>query len=99
MRMVRRFARIADKRSRLPPQWRGRDDEFVGAAPLVGGMAAVPRMPDMPPSARGVRGFWLRFLRSHRQRGDGIGFVLILIPLIFLTGLADSSARSILTKT
>ena len=59
------------------------------AAPLVGGMAAVPAYAGYAAVPRvEYAGFWLRFLAFLVDNAVmGIGFVLILIPLIFLTGL------------
>ena len=52
----------------------------VTAAPAYAGYAAVPRVE--------YAGFWVRFLAFLIDSAVmGIGFVLILIPLIFLTGL------------
>jgi uncharacterized RDD family membrane protein YckC len=53
----------------------------AGAAlPAYSGYAAVPRVE--------YAGFWLRFLALLMDTAImGIGFVLLLIPLIFLTGL------------
>ena len=52
----------------------------VAAAPAYAGYAAVPRVE--------YAGFWVRFLAFLIDSAVmGIGFVLILIPLIFLTGL------------
>jgi len=59
------------------------------AAPLVGGMPAVPAYAGYAAVPRvEYAGFWLRFLAFLIDNAVmGIGFVLILIPLIFLTGL------------
>jgi uncharacterized RDD family membrane protein YckC len=59
------------------------------AAPLVGGMAAVPAYAGYAAVPRvEYAGFWLRLLAFLIDNAVmGIGFVLILIPLIFLTGL------------
>jgi uncharacterized RDD family membrane protein YckC len=59
------------------------------AAPLVGGMTAVPAYAGYAAVPRvEYAGFWLRFLAFLIDNAVmGIGFVLILIPLIFLTGL------------
>src|ERR1700687_1855485 len=52
----------------------------VAAVPAYAGYAAVPRVE--------YAGFWLRFLALLIDSAVmGIGFVLIMIPLIFLTGL------------
>jgi uncharacterized RDD family membrane protein YckC len=52
----------------------------AAAIPAYSGYAAVPRVE--------YAGFWLRFLALLIDNAVmGIGFVLILIPLIFLTGL------------
>jgi len=59
------------------------------SAPLVGGMAVVPAYAGYAAVPRvEYAGFWLRFLAFLIDNAVmGIGFVLILIPLIFLTGL------------
>jgi uncharacterized RDD family membrane protein YckC len=52
----------------------------AAAIPAYSGYAAVPRVE--------YAGFWLRFLALLIDNAVmGIGFVLVLIPLIFLTGL------------
>jgi uncharacterized RDD family membrane protein YckC len=52
----------------------------AAAIPAYSGYAAVPRVE--------YAGFWLRFLALLIDNAVmGIGFVLLLIPLIFLTGL------------
>jgi uncharacterized RDD family membrane protein YckC len=59
------------------------------AAPIAGGVAAVPANAGYAavPSVE-YAGFWVRFLAFLIDNAVmGIGFVLILIPLIFLTGL------------
>jgi len=59
------------------------------AAPLPGGVAAIPAY-TMPASVARVEyaGFWLRFVALLIDNVVlGLGFVLVLIPLIFLTGL------------
>jgi uncharacterized RDD family membrane protein YckC len=59
------------------------------AAPIAGGMAAVPAYAGYAavPRVEYAR-FWLRFLAFLIDNAVmGVGFVLILIPLIFLTGL------------
>jgi uncharacterized RDD family membrane protein YckC len=59
------------------------------AAPLAGGVAAIPAyiVSAAVPRAE-YAGFWLRFLAFLIDNVVmGIGFVLVLIPLIFLTGL------------
>jgi len=59
------------------------------AAPIAGGVAAVPAYAGYAavPLAE-YAGFWVRFLAFLIDNAViGIGFVLILIPLIFLTGL------------
>jgi uncharacterized RDD family membrane protein YckC len=59
------------------------------AAPIAGGMAAVPAYAGYAAVPRvEYAGFWARFLAFLIDNAVmGIGFVLILIPLIFLTGL------------
>ena len=59
------------------------------AAPVGGGATAFPAYPGNAAVARvEYAGFWLRFLALLIDNVVmGIGFVLILIPLIFLTGL------------
>ena len=59
------------------------------AAPIAGGVAAVPAYAGYPAVPRvEYAGFWVRFLAFLIDNAVmGIGFVLILIPLIFLTGL------------
>ena len=59
------------------------------AAPIAGGVAAVPAYAGYAAVPRvEYAGFWLRFLAFLIDNAVmGIGFVLILIPLIFLTGL------------
>ncbi len=59
------------------------------AAPLGGGSAAVPAFAGNAAVPRvEYAGFWLRFLALLIDNVVmGLGFVLILIPLIFLTGL------------
>jgi uncharacterized RDD family membrane protein YckC len=59
------------------------------AAPIAGGVAAVPAYPGYAAVPRvEYAGFWVRFLAFLIDNAVmGIGFVLILIPLIFLTGL------------
>lgn len=59
------------------------------AAPIAGGVAAVPAYAGYAAVPRvEYAGFWLRFLAFLIDSAVmGIGFVLILIPLIFLTGL------------
>src|SRR6266704_4210060 len=59
------------------------------AAPLGGGAAAIPTHAGYAAVPRvEYAGFWLRFLALLIDNVVmGIGFVLILIPLIFLTGL------------
>jgi len=53
----------------------------ASAIPVYAGYAAVPRVE--------YAGFWLRFLALLIDNVVmGLGFVLILIPLIFLTGLS-----------
>jgi uncharacterized RDD family membrane protein YckC len=59
------------------------------AAPIAGGVAAVPAYAGYAAVPRvEYAGFWVRFLAFLIDSAVmGIGFVLILIPLIFLTGL------------
>ncbi len=59
------------------------------AAPMGGGTAALPAYAGYATAPRvEYAGFWLRFLALLIDNVVmGIGFVLILIPLIFLTGL------------
>jgi uncharacterized RDD family membrane protein YckC len=59
------------------------------AAPMGGGATAIPAYTGNPAVSRvECAGFWLRFLAFLIDNVVmGIGFVLILIPLIFLTGL------------
>src|SRR5439155_10659968 len=59
------------------------------AAPIAGGVAAVPAYAGYAAVPRvQYAGFWVRFLAFLIDNAVmGIGFVLILIPLIFLTGL------------
>jgi len=59
------------------------------AAPIAGGVAAVPAYAGYAAVPRAeYAGFWVRFLAFLIDNAVmGIGFVLILIPLIFLTGL------------
>ena len=59
------------------------------AAPIAGGVAAVPAYAgDAAVPRVQYAGFWVRFLALLIDNAVmGIGFVLILIPLIFLTGL------------
>lgn len=59
------------------------------AAPIAGGVAAVPPYAGYAAVPRvEYAGFWVRFLAFLIDNAVmGIGFVLILIPLIFLTGL------------
>jgi uncharacterized RDD family membrane protein YckC len=59
------------------------------AAPMGGGTVALPAYAGYPAVPRvEYAGFWLRFLALLIDNVVwGIGFVLILIPLIFLTGL------------
>lgn len=58
-------------------------------APMVGGVATVPAYAGYAAVPRvEYAGFWLRFLALLIDNFVlGVGFVLILIPLIFLTGL------------
>ena len=59
------------------------------AAPIAGGVAAVPAYAGNAATPRvEYEGFWMRFLAFLIDNAVmGIGFLLILIPLIFLTGL------------
>ena len=59
------------------------------AAPMGGSAAAIPAYAGYAAASRvEYAGFWLRFLALLIDNVVmGIGFVLILIPLIFLTGL------------
>jgi uncharacterized RDD family membrane protein YckC len=59
------------------------------AAPIVGGVTAAPPYAGYATVPRvEYAGFWVRFLAFLIDSAVmGIGFVLILIPLIFLTGL------------
>jgi uncharacterized RDD family membrane protein YckC len=59
------------------------------AAPIAGGVATVPAYTGYAAVPRvEYAGFWVRFLAFLIDNAVmGIGFVLILIPLIFLTGL------------
>ncbi len=59
------------------------------AAPTAGGVATVPAYAGYAAISRvEYAGFWVRFLAFLIDNAVvGIGFVLILIPLIFLTGL------------
>jgi len=59
------------------------------AAPIGGGAASIPVYAGYPAVPRvEYAGFWLRFLALLIDNVVlGLGFVLILIPLIFLTGL------------
>jgi uncharacterized RDD family membrane protein YckC len=61
----------------------------VAAAPLGGGAAAVPTYSGYLAVTRvEYAGFWLRFLALLIDNVVmGLGVVLVLIPLIFLTGL------------
>jgi len=60
------------------------------AAPVGGGGAAIPAYAGYAAVPRvAYAGFWLRFLALLIDNAVmGVGFVLILIPLIFLTGLS-----------
>ena len=59
------------------------------SSPVAGGVAAVPAYAGYAAASRvEYAGFWVRFLAFLIDNAVmGIGFVLILIPLIFLTGL------------
>ncbi len=61
----------------------------VAVAPMRVGMASAPAYAGAPVVPRvEYAGFWLRFLAFLIDNVVmGIGFVLVLIPLIFLTGL------------
>jgi uncharacterized RDD family membrane protein YckC len=65
------------------------------AAPMAGDVAASLDTPALPPVPRvEYAGFWLRFLAFMMDSVVmGIGFVLVLIPLIFLTGLGSLLSR------
>lgn len=57
-------------------------------APVGGGAAAIPAYAGYAASRVEYAGFWLRFLALLIDNVVmGIGFVLILVPLVFLTGL------------
>ena len=58
-------------------------------SPVAGGVAAVPAYAGYAAVSRvEYAGFWVRFLAFLIDNAVmGVGFVLILIPLIFLTGL------------
>src|SRR5260370_28514881 len=61
----------------------------VAVAPMRVGMASAPAYAGAPVVPRvEYAGFWLRFLAFIIDNVVmGVGFVLVLIPLIFLTGL------------
>ncbi len=63
----------------------------TAAAPMGGGVVAVSGYPEVAAIPRvEYAGFWLRFLALIIDNVVmGIGFVLVLIPLIFLTGLGS----------
>jgi hypothetical protein len=63
----------------------------TAAAPMGGGVVAVSGYPEVAAMPRvEYAGFWLRFLALIIDNMVmGISFVLILIPLIFLTGLGS----------
>src|SRR5438445_10778382 len=65
------------------------------AAPISGGVAAIPAYTLAPAMPRvEYAGFWLRFLALLIDNVVmGIGFVVVLIPLIFLTGLGSLLSR------
>jgi uncharacterized RDD family membrane protein YckC len=65
------------------------------AAPMTGAVAAVPGYAGVAAIPRvEYAGFWLRFLAFLIDSVVmGIGFVLLLIPLIFLTGLGSLLSR------
>ncbi len=65
------------------------------AAPMAGGVAAISGYAGAPAVPRvEYAGFWLRFLAFMMDSVVmGIGFVLVLIPLIFLTGLGSLLSR------
>src|SRR5260370_2539002 len=66
-----------------------------GAGPRAGGVAAFSGYGGTPAVPRvEYAGFWLRFLAFMMDSVVmGIGFVLVLIPLIFLTGLGSLLSR------
>ena len=60
------------------------------ATPLGGGAAAIPVYTEYAVPRVEYAGFWLRFLALLIDNVVlGLGFVLIMIPLIFLTGLHE----------
>src|SRR6266446_10328446 len=67
----------------------------VAVAPMPVGMASAPAYAGAPVVPRvEYAGFWLRFLAFLIDNVVmGIGFVLVLIPLIFLTGLGSFLSR------
>jgi uncharacterized RDD family membrane protein YckC len=76
----------------------GQSFSIVAAPPraaIAGGMPAVPGRTDFPAVPRvEYAGFWLRFLaRLIDNVILGLGFVLVLIPIIFLTGLGSLLSR------
>jgi len=77
MRMVARFARIGDKRSRLPPQWRGRPMMSSSWRTASGWYAAVPAYAGYAAARAWSTRFcsFLAFLIDNAVMG--IGFVLI----------------------
>lgn len=59
-------------------------------APMGGGAAAIPANVEYAVPRVEYAGFWLRFLALLIDNVVlGLGFVLVLIPLIFLTGLHE----------
>jgi uncharacterized RDD family membrane protein YckC len=67
----------------------------VAVAPMPTGMASAPAYTGTPAMPRvEYAGFWLRFLAFIIDNiVIGVGFVLILIPLLFLTGLGSLLSR------
>ena len=67
-------------------------------APMAGGLAGVPAYAPVPAYAAVPRveyaGFWLRLVALVIDNVViGFGFVLVLIPIIFLTGLSSLLSR------
>ena len=60
------------------------------AVPVEGGVAAIPAYAEYAVPRVEYAGFWLRFFALLIDNVVlGLGFVLILIPLVFLTGLHE----------
>ena len=60
------------------------------AVPVEGGVAAIPAYAEYAVPRVEYAGFWLRFFAFLIDNVVlGLGFVLILIPLVFLTGLHE----------